>query len=120
MDILIEDLKPGKILPIFTDYQTQSPDSFIGEGRLLDLVEEGSTFLLDDNGTELEQEVYSYQNWVVEFPGLDGKIVKKRCKIRYLHTVGKSVNKKPKKESQKEYNPYYVDKFLKVNGKEIY
>lgn len=101
--------KIGSKIPIYTDYQTAT--NYEGEGILVEFVEDGLPFILEEEYPDSLQKVYNYKKFLIF---LNGEFCIR--KIPYLYTTGKCA-------SYFDYDPLddlVKDKFIEVNGKEIY
>lgn len=98
--------KAGQIIPVYTDYQRQL--GFEGRAELLEYKGKGLPFILDDTGEP--HTTYSFEIWRVRL----GNFTCIR-KLRYKIRRGKAVR------NEESYNIAKItDKFLDVNGKQIY
>ncbi len=100
------------ITTVFNDEQCSE---IIGQAKLIKLIKKGLPVILDGSSTERKQIVYRFDKYKVEF--VDGTISNASGEyyVRVVDSIGRFSNK------DKEEIPYLEkDKFLKVNGKEIY
>jgi len=102
---------------IFKDYQTET--DVLGKVKLLSLTREGLSFILEDMKKE-EQITYGTQYWLCEFLSdcyyRKGDI--KTFPIRYILSVGTVPGTSI--DDIEEDNYTITDKFLEIDGKEIY
>lgn len=106
----------GEVVNIYHDeFNTE----FIGKARLVKLISRGLPIILPN---ELEYEiptqkqlVYRFDRYKVEFVDNTIPNASKIYKVRVLHKIGPVANKEID-----ELDLLPKDKFLKVNGKEIY
>lgn len=126
-------MKIGDILTIYQDWQTNKKE--LGKAVLIEKIRNGSTFIVDDffvcegdehiyRIPESLTPVYNYQRWRVQFNELTDygkqsiKVSDIRDKnIRFLETVGMSRSSIPEDFIS---NEYLKDKFLKINGVEVF
>ncbi len=112
--------KAGDIINVYQDYQNEN-SKLIGTAKLIRFRKLGRSFILEDTMPELEQVVYNYQEWYIEWENLIDKSYKhqKHAKVKYLDTVGLS-NSIEDEMPIYEYEKLMPDSFLTVNGIEIY
>lgn len=120
------NLEEGQERWIFSDYQTEK--KLIGKVKLLELVKEGLTFILEDMPKE-KQIVYGTQHWKCEiissgsyYPlGSVGIF-----KIRYINNIGPITSDMDYNEDQELTEEEYletqkiIDKFIEIDEEKCY
>lgn len=111
-------MKENDEIFVFKDYQTEK--EVIGKVRLLSLKGEGLPFIIEDMKKE-EQIIYNYQKWLCEFVEdcYYPKGYQKTLPIRYIESIGNNA-KTTNQEEIVEENYTFVDKFLEIDGEEIF
>lgn len=116
----ISQLKVGDVVSVYADYQTEK--QIIGTARLTKFHSPGRTFILEEMMPEISQIVYNYEEWYVDWIG-DTAVrwsPDRPVKIRFLDTIG-IANSTEDIEDEEELSPRLpIDKFISVNGIEIY
>lgn len=108
------EYKVGDVVNIYSDYENNV--GLIGAARLVKLHGNGRSFILEEVFPEKDQIVYNYQTWWVEF---EKPLPSNLVRIRYVDSIGLA-NSASDEETDAVFNRLEVDKFLSVNGKEIY
>lgn len=108
---------------IFADPQTQ--ELLLGSAKLLELIKKGETFVLneeDENLTEVFQLEYWKVDWISLTPLGESVVHKERhiYPIRRLRTLGLSSSYYNKSRDVDFSESKLRDRFIKVNGKEIF
>lgn len=81
------NLEVNSIVPIYQDWENEQ--IFLGTAKLVKLLEQGRTFIIEDTLPESEQLVYNFQTWLVEWQDTGPfKRPNSRQKIRYLNYIG--------------------------------
>lgn len=111
-------MSPGEEVLIYEDYQTELIN--IGRARLLRRARKsGPTFILEDM-SDNQQVVYTTEYWFVDWIDNPTNRLKTRyVKIRSIHGVG-NVTSNTHKDSEDELLRLPIDKFLSVNGIEVF
>ncbi len=112
--------KENDEITIFKKYQTE--ESPIGKVRLISFVKDGLSFILDDD-TKDSQITYGIQHWLCEFieDCYYNKGYQKTFPVRYVQHVGYVPTSNSNEDWEYEEQNYkIVDKFLEVDGEQIY
>lgn len=101
---------------VVTIYGNEDCSEIIGKARLIKLVKKGLPVILDGSYSERRQPIYRFDKYKVEF--VDGTIPNSSSEyyVRVLHRIGRAI----KETAPEEYKILEKDKFLKINGKQIY
>lgn len=120
------DLEKGQKRWIFSDYQYET--KVIGQVKLLELIREGLTFILEDMPKE-KQIVYGTQYWKCEVIS-DGGYYPKGWEIikpiKYINNIGPITSREQFDEdddiTEEQYleNQLIIDKFIEVDGEQCY
>lgn len=109
-------MKENDELLIYKDYQTET--QVLGKVKLISLNRDGLPFILEDMGKDT-QIVYGTQYWLCEI--LEDcyyrKGTQKTFPIRYISNIGFVPTTVPD-EIEEEYK--LIDKFIEIDGEEIY
>ena len=83
----------GDIVNVYYDYESEK--YLMGSARLRALHSEGRSFILEETMPEIEQKVYNYNTWIVDWILVDYEMVTKYpfrftrpVNIRYLDAIG--------------------------------
>ncbi len=113
--------KKGQVVNIYFAPQTNS--ELIGTAKLLEYISTGLPFVLTEAESESRQITYSTEKWRVKFLSTtplfkDSFNIQEiaPAKIRYIYSKGIA----PQSSRDSSLDTLPKDKFLKVNGKEIY
>jgi len=125
----------GDTVKVYLNWQEEK--EFLGKALLLEKIKEGYTFILEDTYEdpynidikykipENQTQVYSFNRWRVEFLSLSllgKKYIKpkeiREYNIRYLDTIGLASS--AIHNDIDDHNKLLVDKFLTVNGVEVF
>ena len=120
------NLEQGQERWIFSDYQYET--KVIGKVKLLELIREGLTFILEDMPKET-QVVFGTQYWKCEILSDGGYYPKgyvKTFPIKYINNIGPITSKQQFDEdddiTEEQYleNQLIIDKFIEVDGEQCY
>ncbi len=102
---------------IFKDYQTET--EVLGKVKLISLTRDGLSFILEDM-TKEEQITYGTQHWLCEFieDCYYRKGYQKTFPIRYIQSIG--LIPSTTQDDIEEENYTFIDKFIEIDGQEIY
>ena len=123
MTINQSELVPGLIKFIYRNAQENRKP--LGEAVLIEKIEDGLPFILDDILPEREQKVWILQKWRVKFitkTPLGESLIHENepiMKLRVLESTGLKASHSSN-QMQSTDNELRRDSFLIVNGKEIY
>ena len=120
------NLEQGMQRWIFSDYQYET--KVIGKVKLLEFIREGLTFILEDMPKET-QVVFGTQYWRCEILSDGGYYPKgyiKTFPIKYINNIGPITSKQQFDEdediTEEQYleNQLIIDKFIEVDGEQIF
>ena len=110
--------KEGDIITIFSDWENEELE--LGPAQLVQFVQQGRSFILEDTYPESEQVVYNWQEWEVRLQDNELNSWTERRKIRYIDTVG-IANSADDSDYDPETDPKLPkDKFIIFNDKEVF
>lgn len=115
----MQNFKEGDTIHLFTDYQSENPDTHIGKAKIVEVLERGLPFILEDNFSDF-QPVFNTMKIkceIVESTMYPIGFVKTFQK-RYLKQLDSRVGDTNPAPSEGDYS--LIDSFLKVDGVEIY
>jgi len=110
-------LEVNKEVWIFWDYQEQT--KVIGRVKLLEFIKDGLDFILEDMPRD-EQVLYGTQYWKCEIISDGGYYPRSYIKtfpIRYIKSIG-NITTDDYDDFEKE--DIIIDKFIEIDGQEIY
>lgn len=117
----------GDLITIYQDWENEKDP--IGTAKLVKRTKFGRSFILKEMMPETSQEVFNYEEWIVEwpedpdppmFPYLSGPVQTVQ-KIRYMDMIGISNSKDDEEyEDDEAVKKLQVDKFISIHNIEVY